>query len=147
MRIHVISITFFHSNNNIKTSKVVTLKWNFIEINSNMEVFDDSPVKKKEKKNVKRPKLCIIYMDQTADDSAHSGFTEQSWKAIFHSILFEKFMWATFALISMKLYSTLLQNLKACIYKFCNCTFCISIFKTVFLEFEIFSILKLKLLH
>ena len=42
-----------------------------MEINSNMELFDDSPVKKKKKKNVKRPKSCIIYMDQTADDSAH----------------------------------------------------------------------------
>ena len=88
-----------------------------------------------------------MHMDQTADDSMLSWFTEQSWKVIFHSILFEKFLWATLALISMNLYSTLLQNLKACIYKFCNCTFRISIFKTVFLEFEMFSILKLKLLH
>ena len=70
-----------------------------MEINSNMELFDDSPVKKKKKKNVKRPKSCIIYMDQTADDSTLSGFKEQSWKVIFHSILFEKFLWATFALI------------------------------------------------
>ena len=58
-----------------------------------MELFDDSPVKKKRrKKNVKRPKSCTIHMDQTADDSTLSGFTEQSWKVIFHSILFEKFL-------------------------------------------------------
>ena len=108
-----------------------------MEINSKMELFDDSPVKKKRrKKNVKRPKSCIIHMDQTADDSTLSGFTEQSWKVIFHSILFEKFLQVTFTLISMKLYSTLLQNLKAGIYKFCNCTFRISTFKTVFSEFE-----------
>ena len=113
-----------------------------------MELFDDSPVnKKRRKKNVKQPKSFIIYMDQTADESTLSGFTEQSWKVIFHSILFEKFLWATFSLISLKLYSTLLQIFKACIYKFCNCTFRISTFKTGFLEFEIFSILNLNLLH
>ena len=100
-----------------------------------MELFDDSPVnKKRRKKNVKQPKSFIIYMDLTADESTLSGFTEQSWKVIFHSILFEKFLWATFALISLKLYSTLLQIFKACIYKFCNCTFRISTFKTAFLQ-------------
>ena len=75
-----------------------------MEINSKMELFDDSPVKKKRrKKNVKRPKSCIIHMDQTADNSTLSGFTEQSWKVTFHSICFEKFLWATFALTLMKL--------------------------------------------
>ena len=55
-----------------------------MEITSEMGLFDDSPVKKnRRKKNVKRPKSCIIHMDQTADDSTFSGFTEQSWKVIF----------------------------------------------------------------
>ena len=50
-----------------------------MEINSEMKLFDDSPVKKKRrKKNVKPPKSCIIHVDQTADDSTLSGFTEQS---------------------------------------------------------------------
>ena len=49
-----------------------------MEINTEMELFDDSPVKKKRrKKNVKRPKSCITYMDQAADHSTLSGFTEQ----------------------------------------------------------------------
>ena len=48
-----------------------------MEINSKMELIDDSPLKKKRrKKNVKRPKSCIIHLDQTADDSTFSGFTE-----------------------------------------------------------------------
>ena len=50
-----------------------------MEINSEMKLFDDSPVKKKRrKKNVKPPKSCIIHVDQTADDRTLSGFTEQS---------------------------------------------------------------------
>ena len=119
-----------------------------MENNSEMELFDDSLVKKeRRKKNVKRPKSFIIPVDQTADNSTLSGFTEQSLKVIYHFILFETFLWATCSLISMKLYSTLLKIFKACIYKFCNCTFRISTFKIAFLEFEIFSTLKLKLLH
>ena len=60
-----------------------------MEINSEMELLNDSPVKKEKKnKNVKRPKSCIIHVDQTADDSTLSGFTEQSWKVIFYAILF-----------------------------------------------------------
>ena len=110
-----------------------------MEINSEMDEIDHSPVmKKRRKKDVKLPKSCIIHVDQTAEDSTFSGITEQSWKVIFHSILLEKFLWATFALISMKLYSILLKIFKA---------FRISEFKIAFLEFEIFSILKLKLLH
>ena len=119
-----------------------------MEINSEMKLFDDGPVTKKRRiKNVKLPKSCIIHVDQTADNSTLSGFTEQSWKVIFHFILFEKFMWTTLALISMKLYCTLLKIFKACIYKFCNCTFRISTFKIAFLKFKIFFILKLKLRH
>ena len=110
-----------------------------MEINSQMELFDDSLVKKKRRQNnVKRPKSCIIHVDQTADDSTHSGFTEQSWKVILHSISFEKFLRTTFTLISMKRYSTLIKIFKACIYKFCNCTFRISTFKIAFLELEMF---------
>ena len=56
-----------------------------------MEFCDDSPVKKKRRrKNVKRPKICIIHVDETADDSTLSGFTEQSWKVIFNFFMFLK---------------------------------------------------------
>ena len=38
-----------------------------MEINSEMELFDDSLVKKKRRQNnVKCPKSCIIHVDQTA---------------------------------------------------------------------------------
>ena len=54
-----------------------------------MEFCDDSPVKKKRRrKNVKRPKICIVHVDETADDSTLSGFTEQSWKVIFNFLCF-----------------------------------------------------------
>ena len=54
---------------------------------------------------------------------------QNSYGIIFHSTLFEKFLWATFTFISTKLYTTLLKIFRTCIYKFCNCTFHISTFK------------------
>ena len=39
-------------------------------INSEIQLFDNSPVKtKKRKKNVKRPKSCILDVDQAANNS------------------------------------------------------------------------------
>ena len=87
-----------------------------------MEINSEMKCQEKKKENLKQPKSYIIHVDQTADDSTLSGFTEQSWKVTFHYILItlKKCLLAAFALISMKLYSTLLKIFKACIYKFCN---------------------------
>ena len=61
-----------------------------------MEICDDSLVKKKRRKKVcKTYESCINHVGQTADDSVLYGFTKQSWKVIFHSILFEKCLAAT----------------------------------------------------
>ena len=51
LRIPVKLMIFFYSKNDINSWKVVTLKWNFIEINSQRKFFDDSPVRKKRRKN------------------------------------------------------------------------------------------------
>ena len=73
---------------------------------------------------------------------------QNSYGIIFHSTLFEKFLWATFAFISVKLYTTLLKIFRTCIYKnFVIAHFTSPHLKLAFLEFKIFSILKLKLLH
>ena len=76
-----------------------------MEINSEMELFGDSPVKKKRRnKNVKRSKSRIIHVDQTAH---FLGLQNSHGRCeIFLSILFEKLLWLTFALISVKLYCT-----------------------------------------
>ena len=116
-----------------------------MEVNSEIEFFDDSPVKKKRrKKNVKRPKSCIIHLDQTADNSTLSGFTESSWTVTFYSMLFEKFLWTTFAFISVKLYSKLLKIFKAYFINFVITHFVSPHLNLAFLEFEIFPIFKLK---
>ena len=87
-----------------------------------MEINSEMKCQEKKKENLKQPKSYIIHVDQTAHDSILCGFTEQSWKVTFHYILItlKKYLLAAFALISMKLYSTLLKIFKACIYKFCN---------------------------
>ena len=87
-----------------------------------MEINKEMKGQEKKKENLKQPKSYIIHVDQTADDSTLSGFIEQSWKVTFHYILItlKKILWVAFALISMKLYSTLLKIFKACIYKFFN---------------------------
>lgn len=44
---------------------------------------DDSPVKKKRRKNRKPPcpgRKCLIHLDPSADDSTLSAFTPQSWE-------------------------------------------------------------------
>ena len=44
---------------------------------------EDSPVKKKRKKEKKqRPKNFVIHIDLQADDNTLSAFSEQSWKVI-----------------------------------------------------------------
>ena len=52
-----------------------------------MELTCVSPVKKKRKKIIVRPKTCIIHIVPGAKDETLSAFTEQSWKVNFIILL------------------------------------------------------------
>ena len=118
-----------------------------MEINSEIELFDDSPVTKKKKKECKTTKI----MYYSYGPNSRRSYIFWVYRTVMEGNFSFHIMWKISAGDFRPHFNeTILHTFtdsEACVYKFWNCTFRISTFKTAFLESEIFSILKLKLLH